>query len=74
MRRMSDPDFVYRPWSEERRQAAILAAEIRHYGSPEQARKTRKRRLRALLKRRDELASELAIVRSNIAHLKRLLQ
>lgn len=66
MRRISDPDFEYRPWSAERREAASIAAEVRLYGSEEKAAKARAKKLVSLIKQRAELRKKLASVESAI--------
>lgn len=71
MRRVGDPDFVYRPWSEERRRAAKKAAAIRIYGSAKKAEKARAKKLQQLVKERDTLQRRLNIVKASINHYQR---
>lgn len=68
------PNFVYRPWSQARREAARAAAAVRLYGGVGQARRTRRRKLKALLKRRRELMEELGRVNAAVAYWTRMLE
>lgn len=73
MRPTNDPGYVYRPWSEERRQRASESATIRIYGSLDKAKKMRVKKLRALIRRRVKLANELGIVRTRIKQLRKFV-
>lgn len=67
------PDYVYKPWSTERRQAARDAAAIRLYGGVTKARRARSRQLQALLVKRSKLTLELGKVRARIQQLQEQL-
>jgi hypothetical protein len=69
VRSMGDPDYVYRPWSDERRQAARRNALIRRYGSERKAKAAHARKLKALLGEWQGLTRKLSKVGASIALL-----
>lgn len=73
MRPINHASYVYRPWSQERRQRASDTATVRIYGSLDKGQKARLRKLRALIRRRIKLTNELGIVRTRIKQLRKFV-